>query len=86
MSKILLVIDMPDKEWKEFNNLKSQEMIVDIGFDSGWTYIRKKLLAVKPMPESLNWKYINETVTDNCEYYRCVGRQELIDELIGDTE
>lgn len=39
---------------------------------------------LKPMPESLNWKFINETTDANSfEYGRCVGIQEVIDEVLG---
>lgn len=38
---------------------------------------------LRPMPESLNWKFINETTdTNSFEYGRCIGRQELIDEIL----
>ena len=81
MSKVLLIIDMTDDEYKLFNTFFRKEiMTVDIGYYydaiEGWSYLRKRLLSAKPMPE-----YVNPSSYSD-EYG--VGYNECIDKILGE--
>lgn len=95
--KAILVIDMPKIDENTKNGCRncryarkrmtlSEEYLCSITEQSAYVYDMK--CPLKPMPSSLDWKSINETITDkdSFEYGRCCGRQELIDEILGGNE
>ena len=90
--KAILVIDLNDttlKEWdtdtsKCWAEIKVHTPIKGGTHGIGCVYADNNV-EIKPMPASLDWKFINETTNeDSFEYGRCIGRQELIDEIQGE--
>ena len=86
--KALLVIDMSDEEYRLFKKYAKQEMIVDIGYDydniSGWAFIRRKLLRVKPMPTQVIG-YRNTFAIENKYMNYQDGYNACIDDILGDN-
>ena len=91
MSKVLLIVDMPDEEYKVFDIYKDQEMIVDIGFChddiSGWSFLRKILLCAKQIPEKKpisrdrGKNHCEYSLLDRLEYQK--GFNDCIEEILG---
>lgn len=88
MSKVLLVIDMSDEDYQLLEKYTKQKMIVDIGFNHdnmfGWTFMRRKVLCAKPMPERINPLKVDSSNLLDLGYMH--GRNDLINEMEGEVE
>ena len=92
MSKVLLIVDMTDNEYKLFNTFYKKEIMnVDIGYYydamEGWSYLRKKLLCAKPIPEPKdehvkmdNWELGSIINAESRGYNKC------LDEILGEND
>ena len=77
---ILTNIDGYDLDWREMKDDEGLDIVEPVNGRETCS------CPLKPMPSNLDWSTINRCImdTDSFEYGRCCGRQELIDELLGE--